>query len=122
MNCLIVSEQGIQACGGGGIAIRMIRHCPTCKQRRRFTGRDEAWYGVTVTCCTCGDTWSSGERLERPFRRGWRKEASAKARKAWATAVRFGSPEYEDFIRAEIGFEQSADAVSSVAGQDGGEV
>ena len=95
-------------CGGGGIAIRTVRRCPTCKQRRRFTGRDEAWYGLTVTCCSCGDTWSCGELLTHPFRRGWRKEAAAKARARWASAVRLGSPEHHQFIREEIGFEQEA--------------
>jgi hypothetical protein len=107
VNCLIVNDQGIYACGSSGIALRTIRHCPTCKQRRRFTGRDEAWYGITITCCSCGDTWSSGELLTRPFRRGWRPEAAAKARKAWPTAVRVGSPEHRQFIRAEIEFGQT---------------
>ena len=106
MNCLVISEQAIQICGGDGIAIRTIQHCPTCKRHRRFTGHDEAWYGVTITCCACGDTWASGDRQERPFRRGWRKEASARARARWARSVRFGSPEHRQFIREEIDFQR----------------
>ena len=106
MKCVIVSDQRVSVCSGGGIAIRTVRRCPTCKQRRRFTGSDEAWYGITITCCACGDSWSSGELLMRPRVRGWRKDAAAKARTRWDRAVRVGSPEHRQFIRAEIGFEQ----------------
>jgi hypothetical protein len=86
-------------CRPAAMEVRLIRHCPTCKQRRRFAGIDTPpWYGVTITCCACGDTWSEGERLERPFKRGWRKEAAANAKATWATAVRYGSPQHRAFV------------------------
>jgi hypothetical protein len=83
--------------------VRLIRACPTCKQRRRFAGFDSPpWYGVTLTCCACGDTWSDGERQERPFMRGWRKKSIAEAKATWAMAVRYGSPEHRAFVRAQF--------------------
>ncbi len=65
--------QAVNVCGGGGFPLRRIAACPTCKQRRRFAGLDSGpYYGVAWTCCACGDSWADGERLERPFLRGWR--------------------------------------------------
>lgn len=83
--------------------VRLIRHCPTCQQRRRFAGFDQPpWYGLTVTCCTCGDTWSDGERMQRPFARGWRQKSAAKARATWATAARYGSPAHQQFVNEQL--------------------
>lgn len=66
---------------------RGVRHCPTCDRRRRFVVFFQPWYGGTWTCCACGDAWSDGERLPRPFARGWRTAAAARARARWATAA-----------------------------------
>lgn len=71
-------------CAPDQFILRRIRHCPTCKRRRRFSGRDALWYGTTWACCGCGDRWTDGERHERPFRRGWRRESIAQARADWA--------------------------------------
>lgn len=48
--------------------------CPTCKSKQDFYCTFEEWYGWTVTCLNCGDQWMDGERLARPFARGWRKD------------------------------------------------
>jgi len=66
---------------------RRILNCPTCKQRRRFICTLYEWYGWLVTCCACGDSWEDGERLPRPFARGWREQAKAKAKAAWKAAA-----------------------------------
>jgi hypothetical protein len=90
-------------CRPATIDVRLIRDCPTCQQRRRFAGFDSPpWYGVILTCCACGDTWSDGERQERPFARGWREKSAAKARALWASAVRYGSAEHRAFVRARL--------------------
>jgi hypothetical protein len=39
------------------------------------------WYGTLWSCMACGDSWSDGERLERPFSRGWRAEKIAYLKK-----------------------------------------
>lgn len=57
----------------------LVCHCPTCNDIRQFLVEDFEWYGAKLTCLTCGDAWSDGEREERPFRRGWRKDAIAAA-------------------------------------------
>lgn len=64
---------------------RRIHHCPTCKGRRRFVGLVAVWYPTLWTCCGCGDSWDgeSGERMPRPFARGWRSREIAKARERW---------------------------------------
>jgi len=35
------------------------------------------WYDALVSCLNCGDQWSGGERLERPFASGWRERSVA---------------------------------------------
>jgi hypothetical protein len=62
------------------------RRCPTCATVTRHAVREYGWYDPTLTCCECGDSWSGGVRHERPFRRGWRKDAIARAEQAWAAA------------------------------------
>jgi hypothetical protein len=76
-------------------------HCPTCKSRRRFTQTWlGAWYGSRLTCCGCGDSWTDGERYPRPFLRGWRKEATDRARRDWQDALT--PDEYMRLIREDI--------------------
>lgn len=82
---------------------RRILHCPTCKQRRRFAVREAAWYGATVTCCGCGDAWTDGERHERPFKRSWRTEAVADARRTWEAAAAFKDVDHGAWLRRQFG-------------------
>lgn len=69
--------------GGPKTWQRRILPCPTEGTRRRFVGFDQEWYGITWTCCGCGDSWSDGERMERPFARGWRERAMGRAKGHW---------------------------------------
>lgn len=82
---------------------RRIAYCPTCKQRRRFVGREAVWYGTVWSCCGCGDTWDDGGRRRRPFRRGWRKEAIAKAKRLWDEAGPFDRAAYDRWCREQLG-------------------
>lgn len=66
--------------------IRRVMHCPTCDRRRRFVVLVAEWYDPLFTCCACGDSFATEGRLERPFARGWRQKASARARRAWNAA------------------------------------
>jgi hypothetical protein len=83
---------------------RAVQYCPTCKRRRRFSGRDAAWYGCTWTCCACGDSWTDGERHERPFQRGWRKDAIARAKRTWDDAAAFKTIDHLAWIKERVGF------------------
>jgi hypothetical protein len=89
MGCYTYGDDKAQVviCAPDSYPWRGIQFCPTCERRRRFAGFDQAWYGVTLTCLACGDSWSDGEMLERPFRRGWRDRARAEARKWWDRAA-----------------------------------
>ncbi len=62
---------------------RRIVKCPTEGKRRRWVGWSQEWYAAIWTCCGCGDSFSDGERMERPFRPGWRQQAIAKAKADW---------------------------------------
>jgi hypothetical protein len=92
----------VHVCRPNQIALRRIATCPTCKRRRRFSAIDAAWYGPIWTCCGCGDSWGEGERMPRPFCRGWRKQATDRARRTWQHGVRIGSPAHREFIHAEL--------------------
>lgn len=61
--------------------IRTLK-CSTCKKRRRMVVDMYEWYDPTATCGTCGETWTGGERCERPFEPGWRKKNIAYAQSA----------------------------------------
>ena len=91
-------------CRPDSVTGRRVRECPTCKTRRRFVVQSFVWYDSIWTCCTCGDEWSAGERLARPFHRGWRAERSAVARRKWATALNRHDERkaVERMIRAEL--------------------
>lgn len=82
---------------------RHVRHCPICKRRRRMIALDAVWYGPTVTCCGCGDSWTDGELHPRPFKRGWRAEAIAKAKRDWDAAGPFDQAAYDRWFREEFG-------------------
>jgi hypothetical protein len=54
--------------------------------------RFELWYAPTIYCCRCGDSWDAEEgRHERPFARGWRRDAVRCARQLWDQAT-YGPP------------------------------
>lgn len=57
-----------------------LNRCPVCERDRRMLGAFAEWYGTTWTCLGCGDQWSDGERHERPFAPGWRRQAIEYAR------------------------------------------
>ncbi|MBX6386834.1 MAG: hypothetical protein IRZ07_28300 [Microbispora sp.] len=82
---------------------RRITHYPTCQRRRRFSGREQLWYGTTWTCLGCGDSWTDGERHPRPFRRGWRAEAVAAARRDWEQAGRFDRAAHRAWVEEQLG-------------------
>ena len=66
---------------------RRVETCPNCECRRRFVVSMTVWYPSIWTCCACGDAYSEGGRMERPFARGWRQEAIAAAKAKWAVAT-----------------------------------
>jgi hypothetical protein len=82
--------------GGGNLVIcrpstvtyRAVRVCPACGERRRQVGDFAVWYGTTWTCLGCGDSYDYDEGIyPRPFARGWREKAKARARRRWAEAM-----------------------------------
>jgi hypothetical protein len=90
-------------CRPPSFPIRRILTCPTEGRRRRMAGRDHGpYYGPTITCLGCGDSWSCGEMLDRPFKRAWRKEAIAAAKRAWDEAGRYSRAEYEQWLADEL--------------------
>lgn len=64
------------------VAAKTDRHyCPECRKRTTMFGWFQEWYGWNVTCLTCGDQWQDSDAVERPFKRGWRKERVEEAKK-----------------------------------------
>jgi hypothetical protein len=87
-------------CGGYDADFRRVQFCPTEQRRRRLYCTFAGWYGVTWYCLGCGDCWQDGERGSRPFERGWRAKAIARAKSGWRAAM---SPrEAHRAIRATI--------------------
>lgn len=92
----------IALCHPDSIAIRRITHCPTCERRRRFAAFDQFWYGPTWTCLGCGDRWSDGYRMERPFKRAWRTESRKRAAEMWREGVRAFSAQHRAWLEAQM--------------------
>lgn len=72
--------------GGPKRYVRTMHKCPECTRLRPFAGFYQEWYGTTWTCLGCGDSFADGQRLDRPFMRGWRQKAIASGRKQWDLA------------------------------------
>lgn len=70
---------------------REYTRCPVDECITEMVTRFEAWYDPVTWCTKCGDAWSGGELLERPFRRGWRAGAVRVARELWDQAT-YGPP------------------------------
>lgn len=99
-------------CRPATLWVRTVARCWNCKQRRRIVGFDQTWYGITWTCCHCGDGWCGGETTPRPFARGWRRQSIERARAHWPEAVRFLGPEHREWtdhqLRAELAGTEAA--------------
>lgn len=76
---------------------RVVRDCPVCgitDSAFLIAWHTNPWYASSgpapaalgTFCTNCGDAWREGELLERPFRRGWRQEAIARAVNLWEQA------------------------------------
>lgn len=84
----VMDEQPVVICRPEALACRRIMHCWTCERRRLFVQKfGGVWYPDVLTCLTCGDSWSSEGRMERPWVRAWRKEAVRRARKLLDEAI-----------------------------------
>lgn len=72
---------GIHICRGSKDEERVsYMKCPSCKREHaQFYGWRQDWYGWTITCTECGEKFSDGEWLERPWKAGWREENILKA-------------------------------------------
>lgn len=101
MSCQRLAEGVVICRAPRGIVRRYVMRCWNCETDRRVVSVSQGmFYGSIQYCCYCGDQWSDGERGERPFQRGWRQKAIARARQYWADAL---TPrEYNKVIDAEI--------------------
>lgn len=75
---------------------KRYRRCPVCECTTEMVERHEPWYGRTVMCCRCGDSWSDGELHERPFARGWRARSVRRYRVLWMRAGHGPDPTFEE--------------------------
>lgn len=90
---------GVIVCGPDNRFLRRrIIRCPFCQCMREMVVRYEGWYGPTVMCTGCGDSWSDGERYQRPFRRNWRPDLVARYRALYAAATHGPAPSYEELF------------------------
>lgn len=90
-------------CRPPSFPIRRVLACPTEGRRRRMAGRDHGpYYGPTITCCGCGDSWNCGELMPRPFKRAWRQAEIVKAKRAWDEAGRHTVDEHKAWLAAEL--------------------
>jgi hypothetical protein len=97
---MAVGPMTVIVCGGGTYTRRVL-HCVTCKRLRRVVSLERSlWYAPILTCLGCGDSWSDGEMMPRPFARGWRAKAVEKAKRDWAAAMT--PAEYKAWLDAQM--------------------
>ena len=63
---------------------RVVERCPSCRTRRRIVVADGGWWGLTMTCCACGFSWTTEEALRAGKRQ--RAKDAARAREEWKAA------------------------------------
>lgn len=70
--------------------VRAVAYCVTCDRRRPMAGTFGMYYGSALICFGCGDSYDSETcgtahsiRDPRPFRRNWKAERLAAARRMW---------------------------------------
>lgn len=66
---------------------RRIVFCPVDGRRTECVVTQYLWYSPRAQCARCGESWSDGEMAPRPFARGWRRQAQARARAKWDAAT-----------------------------------
>jgi hypothetical protein len=95
-------EGGVTVCTPPRTLVRRrILTCWNCETKRRVAQVYQGiWYADHFYCCHCGDGWGDGERMERPFQRGWRERAIKAARGYWDQAV--SAEEFQEHMRAEL--------------------
>ena len=98
MGC--TASGNLVVCSPTRATARRVVLCPTCGTRRRVVVSLFVWYSSLWTCCTCGESWSDGEILPRPFRRGWRTDEARRARREWNQATTWADATAA--MRAEI--------------------
>lgn len=102
MVCVVIGDQAVHVNRPETCWVRTVQNCPVCRQRRRLVGFDQLWYGITWTCLGCGDQWSGGELLPRPFRPRWRQDSIVRAASHWPEAVRQSGPEHRQWAEQQM--------------------
>lgn len=88
---------GVIVCGPDDSFLRKrYLRCPMCECRTETVVRYELWYGSTVHCLRCGDSWCDGELHPRPFSPGWRRKSIARGRRLWDRATHGPAPSLHD--------------------------
>lgn len=110
----------VHICAPPLLELRVIRATcwGRCQRRRYLLVESYEWYGPTVTCLRCGDQWSDGELLPRPFAPHWRQKNVERAKQKWRKyrATPPEQPSSEPFVsprsagreRGETGGERGA--------------
>lgn len=64
--------------------VKKIRNmCPDCKKRTYKLVTHQEWYGVDVTCLSCGRNWQDGEWVALDFYRFARRDNISRAKTIW---------------------------------------
>ncbi|MFJ9633730.1 hypothetical protein ACIRU8_39160 [Streptomyces sp. NPDC101175] len=99
----MTEQRAVVICRPPSFPVRRILNCPTEGCRRRMAGRDHGpYYGPTITCLGCGDSWTCGEMHERPFSRAWRAKSIASAKRAWDEAAQYTRKQHSEWLAAEL--------------------
>ena len=60
--------------------------CAGCNRQSFAVEADYEWYGPTIWCLRCGESYQESEggmEYSRPFARGWRAKSKEYARRFW---------------------------------------
>lgn len=82
---------------GGAIQRRIVKCWGICETEtsRVVAVERSPYYGPTMHCLDCGDTWSGEGLFGRPFRPKWREEAKRRANSLWQQGC-WCDVEYDD--------------------------
>lgn len=100
MTCIQIGRDIVICRPSDAFLRKRYQRCPVCECITETVERHEAWYGLHVMCCRCGDSWTDGYLDPRPFSRGWRNTSVREHRALWDRASHGPEPTIDDLLQA----------------------
>lgn len=98
MTCIQLAPGTVVCRSSDRLLRKRYLRCPMCQCTTEHVLRFDGVYGLMHMCCRCGDAWSEGELMERPFYRYWRRDSIRQHRALWDLASHGPDPTVDELF------------------------